>query len=77
MFEKGVVRTHKWDIFSINFSHESMLCVFSLESPHRDDSNEYTQHIIINIKKKSTKNYFKYNNSAAMSEGLKNELKKS
>ena len=25
--------------------------MFSLESPHRGDSNEYTQHAIINIKK--------------------------
>ena len=28
-------------------------CVFSLESPQRGDSNEYTQHTIINIKRKS------------------------
>ena len=26
--------------------------MFSLESPHRGDSNEYTQHTIINIKRK-------------------------
>ena len=25
--------------------------MFSLESPHRGDSNEYTQHTIFNIKK--------------------------
>ena len=37
-------------------------CVFSLESPHRGDSNEYTQHVIINIKKKTTLNYHKYDN---------------
>ena len=37
-------------------------CVFSLESPHRGDSNEYTQHDIINTKKKTTLNYPKYNN---------------
>ena len=30
-----------------------MCCVFSLESPHRGDSNEYTKHTIININKKS------------------------
>ena len=36
--------------------------MFSLESPHRGDSNEYTQHAIINIKKKITLNYPKYNN---------------
>ena len=38
-------------------------CVFSLESPHRGDSNEYTQYIIFNIKEKITLNYPK---SAAM-----------
>ena len=32
-------------------------CVFSLESPHSGDSNEYTQYTVFNIKKKSTLNY--------------------
>ena len=32
--------------------------MFSLESPHRGDSNEYTKHTIFNIKKKITLNYF-------------------
>ena len=36
--------------------------MFLLESPHQGDSNEYTQHAIINIKKKITLNYPKYNN---------------
>ena len=36
--------------------------MFSLESPHRSDSYTYTQHIIINIEKKITPNYPKYNN---------------
>ena len=27
-------------------------CVFSFKSPHRGDSNGYTQHTIINIKQK-------------------------
>ena len=32
--------------------------MFSLESPHRGDSNEYTQHTIFNMKKrKITLNY--------------------
>ena len=35
--------------------------MYSLESPNRGDSNEYTQHTIINIKKKITPNYPKYN----------------
>ena len=32
-------------------------CVFSIESPHRGDSNEYTQYTVFNIKKKITLNY--------------------
>ena len=39
------------DIFSIFFNMK-VRCVFSLESPHRGDSNEYTQCTIFNIKKK-------------------------
>ena len=39
-----------------------MLCI-SLESPHWDDSNEYTQNTIFNMNKKNTLNYPK---SAAM-----------
>ena len=30
-------------------------CVFSLESPHRGDSSEYTQYTVFNINKKITK----------------------
>ena len=49
--------------------------MFSLESPHRGDSNEYTQYTIFHIKKKFTLNYPK---SAAMcfcSRGPKNKVK--
>ena len=48
--------------------------MFSLKSPHRGDSNEYTQYTIFNIKKKIARNYSK---SAAMGffpRGLKNEF---
>ena len=61
------------DIFSIFFNMK-VYCVFSLESPHRGNSNEYTQYTIFNINKKNTLNYPK---SAAMgffSKGLKNEF---
>ena len=47
--------------------------MFSLESPHQGDSNEYTQYTIFNIKKIT----LNYHNSAAMgffSRGLKNEF---
>ena len=49
-------------------------CVFSLELPHRGDSNEYTQYTVFNIKSKITQNYLR---SAAMGfffKGLKNEF---
>ena len=39
------------DIFTIFFKMK-VLCVFSLESPHRGDSYEYIQDTIINIKRK-------------------------
>ena len=61
MFETGVVRAiecnslrqvrrHHRDTFSI-FIFMQEYCVFSLESPHRSASNEYTQYTIFNIRK--------------------------
>ena len=61
------------DIFSI-FCNMKVCGVFSSESSHRGDSNEYTQYTIFNINKKIALNYSK---SAAMfffSKGLKNEF---
>ena len=69
------MRRHNRDIFSI-FLNINVCCVFALESPHRGDSNEYTQYTIFNIKKKITINYPK---SAAMgfcSKGLKKEFER-
>ena len=40
--------------------------MFSLESPHRGDSNEYTQHAIISIKTKIILNYPNYNNDCSL-----------
>ena len=62
------------NIFSILFIM-MICCVFLLESPHRGNSNEYTQYTVFNIKKKITQNYPK---SAAMgfcTKGLKNQFK--
>ena len=56
------------------FFNMKVCCVFSLESPHRGDSNEYTQYTIFNMKRKIALNYLK---SAAMrffSKGLKNKF---
>ena len=44
------------NIFSSLFNMK-VCYVFSLESPHRGDSNEYTKYTIFNIKKKITLNY--------------------
>ena len=45
------------DIFFLFFFHMKVCCVFSLESPHRGDSNENTQYTIFNRKKKMFLNY--------------------
>ena len=50
-------------------------CVFSLESPHRGDSNKYTQYTIFNIKKKITLDYCKSAPMGLFNKGLKNEFK--
>ena len=50
--------------------------MFSLELPHRGDSNEYTQYTtcIFNIKMKITLNYSKFAAIGFCSKGPKNEL---
>ena len=48
---------------SLIFFGMKVCYVFSLESPHRGDSNEYTQYTIVDINTKITLNYPK---SAAM-----------
>ena len=45
--------------FRFSFYNMKVCCGFLSESPHRGDSNEYTQHTIINIKEKITRNYTK------------------
>ena len=45
------VRWYNRNVFSIFFNMK-VYCVFSLESPQRGDSNEYTQYIVFNIKLK-------------------------
>ena len=50
--------------------------MFSLESPHRGNSNESTQYTIFNIKKKITPNYLKSAAMGFLSKGLKNEYER-
>ena len=49
-------------------------CVFSLESPHRGDSKEYTQFTVFNIKKKITLNDPKPAAMGFFPKGLNNEF---
>ena len=58
----------------LSFFNMKVCCVFSLESPHRGDSNEYTQYTNFNIKKKITLNYSKSAAVAFCSKGLKNDF---
>ena len=49
--------------------------MFSLESPHRGDSNDYTQYTIFNIERKSPKIIPNLQLLDFFSKGLKNEFK--
>ena len=49
-------------------------CVFSFQSPHRGDSNEYTQYTIFNIKKKNNMHYPKFTAVGIFPDGLSNEF---
>ena len=84
MFETGVVRAneccslcqvrrHNRDIFSI-FSNMKVCCVFSLKSPHRGDSDEYTQHTTFNIKTDNRPKLSQICSYGIFSKGLKNEF---
>ena len=59
-YSKRQVRMQNRDIFPI-FYNMKVYYVFSLESPHRGDSNKYTKHSIFNIN-----NTLIYPKSAAM-----------
>ena len=49
-------------------------CVFSLESPQRGDSNEYTQYAIFQYKKENIPKVSQICNYRICSKGLKNEF---
>ena len=68
---------HVWwynrDVFSIFFNMK-VYCVFSLESPQRDDSNEYTQYNISQYKKETHPKLCQICNYGTCSKGPKNEF---
>ena len=49
--------------------------MFSLESPHRGDSNEYTQYNIFNMKKEKHPKLYSICCYGIFSKGLKNEIR--
>ena len=68
------VKRHNRDIFSI-FFYVKVCCVFSLESPHRGESNEYTQYTIFNTKKEKRPKLFQISNGILFQgtqEGVRN-----
>ena len=70
------VRRLNRDIFFIFFNMK-VCCMFTLESPHRGDSNEYTHYTIYSMNKKNTLNYPKSATMFFFSKGLKNEFETS
>ena len=56
------------------FFNMKVYCMFSLESPRLDDSNEYTQYTIFNIKKKISLHYQKNRSYWIFFKRLKNEF---
>ena len=57
------------EIFFRVFLNMKVFRVFLFEPPHRGDSNEYTHYTIININRKITLNYPKYNNVCSIFPG--------
>ena len=66
---------HNRDMFSI-FGNMKVYCVFSLESPHRGDSNEYTKYTIFNIKKKNHPKLSQINSYAICFQGIPERVRK-
>ena len=56
------------------FFNMKVYCVFSVESPHRGDSKEYTQYISFNILKKISLNYPKSAAIGFFFKGLKDKF---
>ena len=67
------VRRHNKDIFSIFFNMK-VYCVFSLESPQRGDSNEYTQYTISQHKNENHPKSCQFCTYGICSKGPKHEF---
>ena len=58
------------------FFNMNVYCVFSLESPHRGDSNQYTRYTIFKIKKKIILSYPKSAAIGLFPRDLKDEFER-
>ena len=59
----------------LSFFNMKVYCVLSLESPHRGDSNEYTQYTIFNVKKKITLNYSQIGSYGCLFKGIQERVR--
>ena len=68
---EGIIETYFLFFFNIK-----VYCVLSLESPHRGDSNVYTQFTVLNLKKKKKKSpgFILNLQPWDFSKGIKNEF---
>ena len=64
----GIIR------ISLIFYNMKVYCVYSLESPHRGDSNEYTQYTIFQYEKEKHPKLSQICSYGNFSKGLKNEF---
>ena len=61
---------------SLIFYNMKVYCVFILESPHRGDSNEYTQYTIFQYEKEKHRKLSQICSCGIFSKGLKNEFER-
>ena len=59
---------------SFRFFNKMVCCVFSLESPHRGDSNGYTQYTFFHYKKENHPKLSQICSYGICSKGLKNQF---
>ena len=66
----GIIR------IALIFYNMKVYCVFTVESPHRGDSNEYTQYIIFQYENEKRPKLSQICSYGIFSKGLKNEFER-
>ena len=64
-------------MISFQFSYMKVYCMFTLESPHRGDSNEYTQYTIFQYEKEKHPKLSQICSYGIFSMGFKNKFERS